>query len=333
MLRNATFALQAIATVATLGVSAFTAAHAQADPAVVGAAFALAALGILQGAAGLLVARNGAGEETREAALDGILDHTVGAIRRLLAAHGDYRESLSGFEASLSPRASRDQVQEVIHNLLSRNEEMQARVDDLSRNLEESQAQIVNLRNNVSEVGKIAMTDALTELGNRRFFDQTLASEMASAKAGRTPLCLAIADLDRFKSVNDRYGHTVGDRLLRVFADLLAAHMKGRGFAARYGGEEFTLLFPGADIGSATARVERIRRELEAKNWVAGPKSERLGAVTASFGVAELDARDSAKSFVERADRLLFEAKQRGRNRVASEDGASRASTSTSLAS
>jgi diguanylate cyclase len=166
------------------------------------------------------------------------------------------------------------------------------------------------------EVGKIAMIDALTGLGNRRFFDQTLQKEIERARETGAGLCLAMADLDRFKTVNDRFGHLVGDHLLKLFAGVLTTNLRGPDVPARYGGEEFALLFPGASLDDALRVVEKTRRDLESKRWVVGPKEEWLGAVTASFGIARLAFDEAAESFVQRADAKLFEAKAAGRNRV-----------------
>jgi len=194
---------------------------------------------------------------------------------------------------------------------------MQLKVLSMAKELEASQLQIVSLRNNVLEVGKIAMIDALTGLGNRRFFDQTLQKEIERARETGAGLCLALADLDRFKAVNDRFGHLVGDHLLKLFAGVLTVNLRGQDVPARYGGEEFALLFPGASLDEALRVVEKTRRDLESKRWVVGPKEERLGAVTASFGIARLAFDEAPESFVQRADAKLFEAKAAGRNRVA----------------
>ena len=249
-------------------------------------------------------------------AYESVIDHVVNTIKKFLLLHRDYQENLSGLNSGLSQLPSRIEVQDIIVKLMNRNMEMQSRVSDLSRELEISHQQIVSLRSNITEVGKIAMMDSLTELGNRRFFDQALRNEIARARAENVDLCLAIADIDRFKSVNDRFGHVVGDHLLRLFADLLGQHIRGKGLAARYGGEEFALLFPNTGLDAAQATLEKIRRELESKRWVVGSKEDRLGTITASFGLARLAAAETAEMFVARADSKLFEAKTAGRNRV-----------------
>jgi diguanylate cyclase len=246
------------------------------------------------------------------------MEHVVDAVKLFLSIQREYQTNLSGLNKDLSQSATRTSVQDVIVELMNRNMEMHAKVNDLSRELEAAQQQIVSLRDNVAEVGKIALTDALTELGNRRFFDQALAAEISRAHAIDGELCLALADLDNFKAVNDRFGHTVGDQLLRQFGELLAQCAKDNVIAARYGGEEFALLFPGVRIDKAAAIAESIRRKLEKKRWMIG-KGERLGTITASFGVARLAPAESTESFIARVDAMLYEAKDLGRNRVVAE--------------
>lgn len=254
-----------------------------------------------------------------EGEVDGILDGVVSSLNRHISLNHDYQTNLTGLNQGLQQLPSRTEVQDIIIKLMNKNMDMQAKVTDLSRELEASQQQIVSLRNNVTEVGKIALIDSLTELGNRRFFDQALQTEITKARKEGRGLCLAMADLDRFKSVNDRFGHVVGDHLLRLFADLVASNIRGKAIAARYGGEEFALLFPDATIEAAAGIVDKIRRDLEAKQWVVGAKKDKLGTITASFGVARFAGDESPEAFVRRADAKLFEAKSAGRNRVVSE--------------
>jgi diguanylate cyclase len=249
--------------------------------------------------------------------VDAALQQIIKLIKQYVVLNSNYNDDLSGLNNKLLQLPSRNDVRDVIVKLISTNLAMQLKVLSMAKELEASQLQIVSLQNNISEVGKIAMIDALTELGNRRFFDQTLQKEIERARETGAGLCLALADLDRFKAVNDRFGHLVGDHLLKLFAGVLTANLRGPDVAARYGGEEFALLFPGASLDEALRVVEKIRRDLESKRWVVGPKEERLGAVTASFGIGRLAFDEASESFVRRVDAKLFEAKTAGRNRVA----------------
>jgi len=258
-----------------------------------------------------------AARQAQDHLVDAALQQIVKLIKEYVVVNSNYNNDLSGLNNKLLQLPSRNDVQDIIVKLISTNLAMQLKVLSMAKELEASQLQIVSLRNNISEVGKIAMIDALTELGNRRFFDQTLQKEIERARETGAGLCLALADLDRFKAVNDRFGHLVGDHLLKLFAGVLTANLRGPDVAARYGGEEFALLFPGASLDDALRVVEKIRRDLESKRWVVGPKEERLGAVTASFGIGRLAFDETSESFVRRVDAKLFEAKTEGRNRVA----------------
>jgi len=258
-----------------------------------------------------------AARQAQDHLVDAALQQIIKLIKDYVILNSNYNDDLSGLNNKLLQLPSRNDVQDIIVKLISTNLAMQLKVLSMAKELEASQLQIVSLRNNISEVGKIAMIDALTELGNRRFFDQTLQKEIERARETGAGLCLALADLDRFKAVNDRFGHLVGDHLLKLFAGVLTANLRGPDVAARYGGEEFALLFPGASLDDALRVVEKIRRDLESKRWVVGPKEERLGAVTASFGIGRLAFDETSESFVRRVDAKLFEAKTAGRNRVA----------------
>jgi diguanylate cyclase len=322
MSKRAKMVLQAFAALATVAIGAYLAPRLRDDPVAMAGILGFVVVALFQVVGAAASARpSGGGEASprdREDAFDHVMEHVVDAVKLFLSIQREYQTNLSGLNKRLSPSATRTAVQDVIVELMNRNMEMQGKVNDLSRQLEAARQQIVSLRDNVAEVGKIALTDALTELGNRRFFDQTLAAEISRAHADGAELCLALADLDNFKAVNDRFGHTVGDQLLHQFGELLAQRVKDNVIAARYGGEEFALLFPGARIDKAAAIAESIRRELEKKRWLIG-KGERLGTITASFGVAKLAPAESTESFIDRVDAMLFEAKGLGRNRVVAE--------------
>jgi diguanylate cyclase len=245
------------------------------------------------------------------------IDRTLAAIRRNIDINDGYRADLAAINEQLTRFPPLAEVGGIVAELVNANNRMRAQVASLTRELEDARRQIAALRGHISEVGKIAMIDALTQLGNRRFFDETLEREIAAARAGGGQLCLAIADIDHFKTVNDRFGHVVGDQLLRVFAEMLAHLVEGRGFAARYGGEEFALLFPKLGIAETKRIIDGLRHALETRGWVVGVKEERLGLVTASFGIACLGHDEIAENLVRRADAKLLEAKSGGRNRVA----------------
>jgi diguanylate cyclase len=200
--------------------------------------------------------------------------------------------------------------------LIEDNREMREKLSNVRDQLEESRLQVVHLQTNLERAEEAGMRDVVTAIGNRRFFDACFADEVEKARRAGDSFCLALADVDRFKHVNDRFGHLVGDRLLRLFANILVQNVRGQVKVARFGGEEFALMFPGARLDEAVSAVERIRGILEMKQWTVEPSGQRVGKVTASFGVARLSADESATDLLHRVDQLLYDAKVQGRNRV-----------------
>lgn len=156
-----------------------------------------------------------------------------------------------------------------------------------------------------------ASTDGLTGLGNRRHFDETLASAYSFAVRHDQPLSLVLLDVDHFKLFNDTFGHQSGDDVLRALADTLRSRTRGHDFVARYGGEEFALILPGTGSSQALSFCERIRSSIEGRRWT-------HRSVTASFGVTT--TTQPAQNLVEllrQADKALYRSKAEGRNRVA----------------
>ena len=154
--------------------------------------------------------------------------------------------------------------------------------------------------------------DSLTKIANRAHFDETLQEMTSKAARGKSKFSLIICDIDHFKSVNDVHGHPAGDEALIKFASVLKDHSRDGDLVARYGGEEFLLLAANCDNATAAARAESIRKALE-KTPLPSLKNE---SVTASFGVTQFQAGDTAESVLARSDRALLKAKDNGRNRV-----------------
>lgn len=165
------------------------------------------------------------------------------------------------------------------------------------------------------QVQSQALTDGLTNLLNRRAFANILAREFREAERYRTPLCLIMADVDHFKSVNDRFGHPVGDRLLQDVARLIGQAIRTVDIATRYGGEEFAIILPRTDVAQARVLADRIRELLAQQVFCA--EGVRLG-LTVSMGIAQTPDPQIATvdDLVTVADEALYRAKQRGRNRV-----------------
>lgn len=160
------------------------------------------------------------------------------------------------------------------------------------------------------ELGKLADTDVLTGLANRGAFDRSLAIEIERAQRQGTPLGLLIADLDRFKLINDEQGHPTGDAVLREMGDLLREDLRGFDIAARYGGEEFAILMPGCRQSELAARAERLRLKVKEFRFSALPITLSVGAASSPPNLLDGNALVAA------ADAALYQAKRAGRDRA-----------------
>jgi two-component system cell cycle response regulator len=172
------------------------------------------------------------------------------------------------------------------------------------------------LRNSVRQTIELAVTDGLTGLHNRRYLDTHLRTLFARAKVRGRPLTLCITDIDRFKQVNDVYGHDAGDEVLKEFAGRIRSTVRGADLACRYGGEEFVVVMPDTPAEAAAAVAERLRGMIEARPFQLRSGETPL-MLTASMGIATLGPGiETPEQLLKQADRALYEAKNSGRNRV-----------------
>jgi diguanylate cyclase (GGDEF)-like protein len=171
------------------------------------------------------------------------------------------------------------------------------------------------LRSRVRQLAVLARTDQLTGVSNRRAWDEELPRELLRAQRDRTPVCVAVLDLDRFKAFNDMRGHQEGDALLVRCGAAWREAVRTSDFIARYGGEEFAVILPGSRLADARRTAERMRRAVS-EIEVAGPNGQ-TARVTMSFGVSEFPTYGSVEALVAAADAALYQAKRGGKDQVA----------------
>jgi two-component system, cell cycle response regulator len=201
-------------------------------------------------------------------------------------------------------------VNDFIMRPVERNE-LQARVKTQIRR----QRYAMQLRQSVNNTMALAVTDELTGLYNRRYFDRHLALMLGKAQEQQRDMALMLIDMDYFKSVNDTHGHAVGDAVLREFSDRLRRNIRGVDLACRFGGEEFVVLMPDTDYGQAQLVAERVRSAVAERGF--DTAAGRALTVTVSVGVALNDgAGDTPDDLLKRTDIALYRAKREGRNRV-----------------
>jgi diguanylate cyclase (GGDEF)-like protein len=167
------------------------------------------------------------------------------------------------------------------------------------------------LRRALARIEELAVTDELTGLNNRRYLLKTLEKQRALSIRQGIPFVVAFIDIDYFKRVNDEHGHRIGDQVLAELAHLLRVSVREIDLAARYGGEEFVLLLSGLNLEAATGVLERIRVSVENHRFSELELEQRV-----SIGVAQYRPDEASEDVLNRADRMLYEAKRLGRNRI-----------------
>jgi diguanylate cyclase len=249
----------------------------------------------------------------------GEIDDVMALITEALGTSESYDHSLAKATEKLSLADNRDEVKAVIQALIDSTREMRGTNKLLEERLALSKSEISNLQHSLDEIRAESLTDPLTGLGNRKYFDRSIGVAVQQALASGQPLSLLMFDIDHFKSFNDSYGHLTGDQVLRLVGMSLKQNMKGQDITARYGGEEFAVVLPNTALRQALTVADHIRRAVMAKELKKKSTGEILGRVTISVGVSMLKPGDDTDSLIERADACLYAAKRNGRNRVISE--------------
>lgn len=189
-----------------------------------------------------------------------------------------------------------------------------SRLREDQRHKEALEREKIELTRTRDQMRHFAENDDLTGLSNHRIITERLADEVERSRRERAPLSVILADIDHFKSINDTFGHVVGDQVLKEVAGILRQSVRTYDSVGRYGGEEFLIVLPGSDFESARLRAEQLRRAVQAAHVMDG---ETMVLVTSSFGVASgFPGKDQAEAVIRMADAALYEAKRNGRNRV-----------------
>jgi diguanylate cyclase len=251
------------------------------------------------------------------------LTDEVGQVVKMISAAVSsverYDERLQESTAAAGSAASEADLKRVIEGLISATKTIERENSTLKEQLEASKSRSEQLRNEIEAVRLESLTDALTQIGNRQYFDGTLVHEMARANESAAPLTLLMVDIDHFKRVNDEFGHLMGDDVLRLVATRLKGSVRD-GEIARYGGEEFGVILYNKSLQIGKLIAERIRTSVESAEMKVRSTGTPVGRITVSIGVAELKPRMSGEELVRRADEALYAAKRKGRNCVVLED-------------
>ena len=247
------------------------------------------------------------------------MDQVMATINAAVGSSSSYSESLADASQQLSGADTPEGLRAIVETLVSNTRTMRETNEALEARLNASKQEINLLQENLEAVRNESLTDPLTSLSNRKYFDQALAKAISDAAESGESLSLMMTDIDHFKNFNDSYGHLTGDQVLRLVAMAVKHNVKGQDIASRYGGEEFAVILPQTVLRSAITVADHIRRAVMTKELMKRSTGEHLGRVTVSIGVAALRPGDTSASLIERADTCLYAAKHAGRNRVISE--------------
>ncbi|MGO4409540.1 MULTISPECIES: GGDEF domain-containing protein [unclassified Brevundimonas] len=266
-------------------------------------------------------------EEIRDvgAVLNRELAAVAEAIDNARKTQASYGETLTNASAKMAAAEDATVLTAIVTTLSTATRKVQRHTSALEKRLESSNREVVRLREHLEQVRRDAMTDALTNLANRKAFDEQLARICDEAEDGGKGVTLAIVDIDHFKRFNDTWGHQTGDQVLRYVASVLGRISRSPRVAARYGGEEFAVIFPGETPGTVEAALNAIREEIASRSLRRRSTNDDLGAVTISVGFAERQAGETALALLERADEALYASKRGGRNRVTNAETIARA--------
>ncbi|KQS56316.1 diguanylate cyclase [Brevundimonas sp. Leaf363] len=257
-------------------------------------------------------------DEIRDAGavLDRELNSVAEAIASAHRTHADYGETLADAASSMANVDGGAGLKKLVSGLANATRKVQRENANLEKRLENSTNEVTRLREHLEQVRRDAMTDALTNLANRKAFDETLAKACVEADKTGLPVCLAVVDIDHFKRFNDTWGHQTGDQVLRYVASVLGRVARNPRTAARYGGEEFAMIFPGEVAREVETCLNAIREEVGTRALRRRSTNDELGAVTISAGFAQRIQGETASALLERADEALYASKRGGRNRV-----------------
>jgi diguanylate cyclase len=238
------------------------------------------------------------------------------AIQNAQQTNEAYGQQLAGATQELSEDIASGELKSLVKGLASATNRAQSQNRELEQRLAESTAEVGRLRDHLIQVRRDATTDGLTNLANRKSFDEELERACSDADAVGVSVHLAVLDIDHFKKFNDTWGHQTGDQVIRFVASVIGRVGAPPRFAARYGGEEFAMIFPGESSGQVLSLLQDVLEEVASRVLRRRSTNEELGSITVSIGLAELKPSETLADFIERADAALYASKRTGRNRL-----------------
>jgi diguanylate cyclase len=232
----------------------------------------------------------------------------------------NYNKGVDKALTDMSQTVDSGNVKNIVQTLMAATKTLKASGEQMNRKLVESNSEINKLKKNLQQVTAESQRDFLTGAYNRKTFEKFYEDYAELAKTKNGELCLIILDIDHFKQFNDKFGHLIGDEVLKIVARTLTDTLKGRDIVARFGGEEFVILLPDTPIEVGMRVADMLRTTISSKELKRKDTGAVFGSITVSMGVARYrHGSDTLPTLTKRADDALYRSKREGRNRVTAE--------------
>ena len=245
------------------------------------------------------------------------LDDIISLLRKERTSMETFGQILDETSTGLGSRQalSREFLEKIISVTATATKTSLEHRDHTVTSIKGKSSELQQVKAKLEEYKRLAETDSMTQLSNRRAFDRVL-SDIFESKRGVAFSAMILVDIDRFKAVNDRYGHPVGDRIIQIVANIIRATLNDDVFAARTGGEEFAIILNGSGEDATVRLAEEIRQAIMDAPFVNVANGTNYGPITVSAGVCMASQAQSADDLYAKADRALYASKASGRNKV-----------------
>lgn len=244
------------------------------------------------------------------------LAETIGLIEGGMAASETYARSIRRIDEGIPRGAGEAELRRRVAELHQLNRAHAAEIGRFSDRIMALRMQFTSMQQELRELRQSVLIDHMTQLPNRRGFDEALEAAIRRARQGRSGLAVALVDIDHFRAFNARWGKATGDQVIARVAALLRRNLREGDLAARFGGDEFAVLLPGLSLEAARTVADTLRDQIARLQLVRSDSRERMANMTACFSVTTLRREDTAHSLVARLDDFLLRAKEAGHNQI-----------------